>query len=543
MHAPIDLKSGLKSVTYVVLFVFAIAVQGGCSESPEPAASAPEASVTKPAPDAAIAKALPGEEAAPQLPSTFYPEDDVPRGKPAPQDSPAGKPSPADDRAKSPAESSEPSELERTPSAESAAKTSPAAEKGNVAPPATVFAAMKLLDLRKLPRMPGTEATVDTPTQVSLTAKASVSAAKKFYTDLLETEGWQLVPPDMAMPDSEDYGQLNFTQAGFHLGISLYKLPDSGLLSVGLNNYGNYDARQLPQPAGSEPLYTSFHVAMYVTSDKVRQVAEACGEQLQAAGWQWYIHPFTAYTEDAQQRSLTFKQNGLGLSAYIAVAPAQMNRTTVQYSIHMLGDELPIPADATKIEFLESPLQLTCETKDEILPTLDFFRRELAARGWQEKGTGNQATNEAVSVFQRSEGLPIVLKITRLGDDVPTSVSIAEFEMPREVPVETLTDNKKPAGNLPAVDGIESDLPEGLAGLMTYEDWLKKNKYQPSLARLEQYAAEMEKAANSLAGEPAESDEVDRSETPESKPMKKSAASGPSAKASGPDELGPFNLR
>ena len=42
----------------------------------------------------------------------------------------------------------------------------------------------------------------------------------------------------------------------------------------------------------------------------------------------------------------------LVISAFIGVAPAQMNRTTVQYSLHMLGDELPIPAEAGRCTML-----------------------------------------------------------------------------------------------------------------------------------------------------------------------------------------------
>jgi hypothetical protein len=540
MNAPNNLKSGLKCVAYLVLFVVWTALHGGCSEAPKPSPDSADGPSKS-----AVVEASPlddelsldpiafdpspkvlTETPEPKLPSTFKPEDDVLGTKPSQR---AAKMTPGP--GKQPAD---PGESKDSPPAEPAPETSPAAEQQAHSAPATVAEAVKLLDLRKLPRMAATEVSVDTPTQVSMMAKASVAEAKEFYTDLLDKEGWKIVPPAMPMADSEDYAQLNFAKAGFDLGISLYKYPDTGLLSVGLNNYGNFDVRKLPQPAGSAPLFSNFNTAMYVTDDKVPQLAEACTEQLETAGWQLYTRPFTAYTEDTEQRSLTFKQNGLSLSAFIGVAPAQMNRTTVQYSVHMLGDELPVPAEATKIEFSESPLHLTCENKADLLGTLEFFRQELAALGWQEKGTGNQAAGEAVSVFQRSEGLPIVLKITRLGEDVPTSVAIAEFEMPHEVPIETVTENEHqpPAVAAPAGDGVEAALPEGIAGLLTYEDWLEKNKYKPGPDRLEQYAAEMEKLVNGLGGEPAEGDDAAPPAEPDGEPMGESAVSDAALAAS-----------
>lgn len=539
MNSPLNLKSGLKSIAPLVLLACWIALHAGCSDS----ANTTDAESSDHSMETALAKASPNDEELsqiptefnpeaevttetpePELPSNFTPEGDIIRKKPAEKPAkPAANPIPAPKE--KPAESSE------EPPAEPAPAASPAAEQGSASAPATVAAAIKLLDLRKLPRMTATEVSVDSPTQVSMMAKASVTEAKQFYTDLLEKEGWKIVPPATPMAESEDYAQLNFSKAGFDLGISLYKYPDTGLLSIGLNNYGNIDVRTLPQPAGSEALFGNFNTAMYVTDAKVPELAEACTEQLEKAGWKLYVHPFTAYTEDASQRSLTFKQNGLSLSAFIGVAPAQMNRTTVQYSVHMLGDELPVPADAAKVEFLESPLQLMCETKEQILPTLDFFRQELTARGWQEKGTGHQTAGEAVSVFQRSEGLPIVLKIARLGDGDETSVSIAEFEMPREVPVETA--GKQPSAVAAQTgDGSNAGLPEGVAGLITYEDWLKKNLFKPSPERLEQYAAEMEQIANNLGAEPAESDDTTEPAESDAEPMGEATVSDAALAAS-----------
>jgi hypothetical protein len=417
----------------VVLFASGATLVGGCSESPAPVAKAPVAAKSRAETAGSAKVARPWGEAA-RSPLKFDENDIVPWETP-PIKSAKNSRSAKTARAAEPAKSKEPTatvNAEKPGRETSHSATSPHAEQSaeaTVAIPTSLAKAMQLVDLRQLARLPETHSTVDSPTQASLTVKASLAEAKQFYSNLLTQAGWQLVTSATGAGDSEDYAQLDFSKAGFQLGVSLNRSADTNFTSIGLNNFGNVDVRTLPLPAGSQTLYSNFHVAMYVTDAKVPQVAEACIERLEAAGWQHYVRPFTAYPEDAQRRLLTFVRNGLSLSAAVAVAPARMHRTTVEYSVRMLGDELPIPADARQIEFLESPLQLKCETNESLLATLEFFRQELTARGWHERGTDQPAGHESISVFQRSEGLPIVLKITRFGTNSQTRVSIAEFEV------------------------------------------------------------------------------------------------------------------
>ena len=432
----------------------------------------------------------------------------------------------------------------------------PAAEEQPSSEAATVQQAHRVIDLRKLKEPAGAKPIQASPTQVSLTSTDSLSELKTFYERQLKSLGWEPVKSETAAPLTDEYGQLEFTKDGFQLGVTLSRYAGSNETSIGISNYGNLNAQDLPSPPESQKLFGNAMSVLYITAKDVATAADECIAQLEEAGWQAYQHPYTMITENNSQRTLTLKKNGIGLSVYITVAPAQQNQTSVQYSLQMLGDDLPAPQDAQAIEFLESPLQLSCDTTEGIQDTLSFYREALTSQGWQETGEANQQPTEAVAVFQREEGLPIVLRLNRTQDGQNTNVAIAEFEMPQDAPAE-VSHQTAPASPITAAPATEyrlssppreqpaeepvkepaededplfgtpagepKSLPGVLPGMMTFEDWLKKHNYQPSPERLNQFAKEMEEIANRsadiLSKEPAE-------EQPETKPADNTPAGG-----------------
>jgi len=85
---------------------------------------------------------------------------------------------------------------------------------------------------------------------------------------------------------------------------------------------------KLPRYAGSTVLFEQEIIAIYLTADEVARVAEETMSLLQAAGWKGRL---TA--ETATMKHLTFDQGGMELTAMISIAPAQGNKTTIQYSL------------------------------------------------------------------------------------------------------------------------------------------------------------------------------------------------------------------
>ena len=92
-------------------------------------------------------------------------------------------------------------------------------------------------------------------------------------------------------------------------------------------------------------------------------------------------------------RIMTLKRGAHALNVFITVAPAQNNATSVQYSELPLKTDLPFTRDASHVEYSPDRPLLTLLTGEPVDKTLDFYRKELGARGWSlwsEKLNGKQ---------------------------------------------------------------------------------------------------------------------------------------------------------
>jgi hypothetical protein len=79
---------------------------------------------------------------------------------------------------------------------------------------------------------------------------------------------------------------------------------------------------------------------------------------------------------------MSLKKDMQALNVFITVAPAQNNATSVQYSALPLKTDLPFTKDASNIEYSPERVLLTLNTAEPMDKTLDFYRKEMTARGW-----------------------------------------------------------------------------------------------------------------------------------------------------------------
>ncbi|HEY4142606.1 MAG TPA: hypothetical protein VGM57_14390 [Pseudolabrys sp.] len=159
---------------------------------------------------------------------------------------------------------------------------------------------------------------------------------------------------------------------------------------------GTFDSSRLPRVSGAKEIFASPAVTNFTSPDPVAQTADTLDKALAAAGWQKYIAPNTAYANDSNMRNMSLKKGTQALTVFITVAPAQNNATNVQYSALPLKTDLPFTNDASNIEYSPERSLLTLVTADPIDKTLDFYRNEMAARGWalwSEKTNGKQAAD------------------------------------------------------------------------------------------------------------------------------------------------------
>jgi hypothetical protein len=181
---------------------------------------------------------------------------------------------------------------------------------------------------------------------------------------------------------------------------------------------GEFDARSLPRFADAEVIYEDEIQLIYVTPADVATVADFSRQELAALGWQEYTPPFSQVIDDPNLKSLAFKKDGQGLSAFITVAPAQGNKTSVQYSAIPLETDLPALADAAGMEFSDKQLYLGYTTASDFDAVIAFYREQLAAPEWQEvtEMTVVEPEQARLVLANQAQEMALVLDLTPAGD-------------------------------------------------------------------------------------------------------------------------------
>lgn len=156
---------------------------------------------------------------------------------------------------------------------------------------------------------------------------ASVKEILAFYRKTLPAAGWKLSEVNT---DEANYATLATTRGAARMTVAL-GLDSSAKpprVSVSLTPHGALSVPSLPRYPGSTAMFEQDAMAIYVSADAMPKVADETMKLLQAAGWSGRL---TAQT--AQMRHLTFEQGGSELTVQVSIAPAQGNRTTIQYSL------------------------------------------------------------------------------------------------------------------------------------------------------------------------------------------------------------------
>jgi hypothetical protein len=104
---------------------------------------------------------------------------------------------------------------------------------------------------------------------------------------------------------------------------------------------GAFDSSRLSRVSGAKEIFASAAVTNFTSPDSVAQTADNVDKALAAVGWQKYIAPNTAYTQDPTLLTMSLKKGTQALNVFITVAPAQNNATSVQYSALVLKTDLP----------------------------------------------------------------------------------------------------------------------------------------------------------------------------------------------------------
>jgi hypothetical protein len=241
--------------------------------------------------------------------------------------------------------------------------------------PATVAEASAVLDLNAFPLMDGA-AEPSSRSLASLTyeAKGSVKDALAHHRKALLAGKWTELE---GTQETDQYAAATFRNRDYRLSLSIFPTatPDkSGLVTITLNQHGNVDTARLPIPPGSAGFYKTPVSTAYLAEGEVDAVREAVGALLGGLGWQPY-----GTAGDVSY----YKKNAVRLSARVAAAPAQGGKTLIDYSSALMSADLPAPANAARVQFSDTPTQLSVDLPGSLDDAAAYYREALGQRGWE----------------------------------------------------------------------------------------------------------------------------------------------------------------
>lgn len=288
-------------------------------------------------------------------------------------------------------------------------------------PAATVAQVAAQLNLRNLPLPDG--ATLQGQPQVgSVTVEAplAVKDAVEFYRGQFSTQGWQEAEGGYA---DDTTAALYFTKNGFALSLTVSNVGD-GRSSITMLHHGNINPSTLPQTTDAEIGFAAPNMLMFFSPAPVADVARFVRTELAARGWREYVRPNTTSADDPNSQTRTFIQNGLELTAYISTAPAQDNKTAVQYTVLVLPLDMPLEANADAVEFDSSQPYLNYQTSTAPPAIAEFYRQQLAALGWEEMPDSAMETPEQTTLYFADNAGEMVLQLLIVPDNNLTRVTL-----------------------------------------------------------------------------------------------------------------------
>src|SRR5258708_6846065 len=210
---------------------------------------------------------------------------------------------------------------------------------------------------------------------------------------------------------------------------------------------GLVDVRTLPRLEGAveDIARTEPHSLQYRMPTVIAITADATKKLLAANGWVPYLRPL-----DEKSAAQTFKKAQQGLYVSFTQGLGRPDQSVVYYSSERITANVPFPPDATDIVFDEHRPYLGCIAPAALGATRDFFRKELAAIGWQPLTAAdaaghwpNATLNETIENGARayyphadSESFyrqkPIMLTLQRRTDgSTGVDIQVAPFALPQ----------------------------------------------------------------------------------------------------------------
>lgn len=235
--------------------------------------------------------------------------------------------------------------------------------------------AAKVIDLRTL-KLPVETVQPANRSLAGLFFKAACEpkAAYEFFQKQMIERGWK----ETNHFATQQSASATFQKEGYHVSFFAMKDADKKAgerITINMTNLGNLDTRLLPVPEKSKAIISgpmsTHYICETLGQDEGKKVMR---EKLIALGWQPY-----GKAADAQ----FFKKDGIRLEMYVTKSPSQNNKTAVRYASRLMSIEVPAPADASMVNYSDSPASLSVVVKGTVDQLAVYYTNELGKLGWK----------------------------------------------------------------------------------------------------------------------------------------------------------------
>lgn len=227
------------------------------------------------------------------------------------------------------------------------------------------------------------------------------------------------------MSDSTESAQSSnatFSRSGFVISLSASNFGGQERpTNVFIVNHGNVALASLPVPNGSKPLYSFPSSVAYLTIDDVPKTTGAVDKLLTDKGWAPY---------GSAGDSRYYKQNAIRLTATVAAAPAQDEKTVITYSAEQMSEDIPAPAEAEDVRYSEPPTQLSLKFNGDVAAADAWYREALGKLGW-EPTTDHPISddNESWVIYRRKDQAMMEIHFRKADD---ATRLLIEYMTPKE---------------------------------------------------------------------------------------------------------------
>jgi WD40 repeat protein len=364
--------------------------------------------------------------------------------------------------------------------------------------PASVAENLALIDLRVLPKLPGSIPQFDDFNVLNYAAPVNPDEVTLFYRHILSERGWQ------EMSEQAAQSSLAFQKNGSSLNISFYSdKPDQ--THINLTLLGNYDIRQTPKLTEflKEIVYEGTTSIIYKVSATLLQIETELLQKLHQQGWTAVVRLNRSTNEEPDGRFFEFVKNGSLLNVMVQRDVVDKTLYIINYSQSLSLHSLPVPPDAGLMEWdNHHETQLVASTALGLQAATAFYEEAMKNQGWTPRAAGRRVDKDFVYLPYYWGQRDVTIALSPISDGLVRiwagKYSSHSWQQPETT--KSATDQSQTEAGVPVKDCIQAaDIPILHAnGAATYQAADGKIHFELEKISLIELAKEYEAALNEL---------------------------------------------